>query len=122
MAAANRAPTSSDRNRADPAPPIPARRVNPASTPTTVSEAVGDGACRLSFAKPAQPTPSRPCRSSPESHAVTGAISSSAVRASSSAIAETISYSSEDNRIFATITGVLVPTGAGNNEFTFVTK
>lgn len=42
--------------------------------------------------------------------------------ASSSAIIETMSSSSEDNRIFATITGVLVPTGAGNNEFTFVTK
>lgn len=43
--------------------------------------------------------------------------------ASSSAIVETITYVAEDNRIFATITGVLVPTGAtGNNEFTFVTK
>lgn len=42
---------------------------------------------------------------------------------SSSAIIETISYSSEDNRIFASVAGVLVPTGsAGNNEFTLVTK
>ena len=42
--------------------------------------------------------------------------------ASSSAIVETITYSAEDNRIFASISGVLVPTGSGNNEFTFVTK
>lgn len=43
--------------------------------------------------------------------------------ASSSLIIETISYSEEDNRVFANISGVLVPTGSiGNNEFTFATR
>jgi hypothetical protein len=43
--------------------------------------------------------------------------------ASSSAIIETFELSEESNRVFATMTGVLVPTGAaGNNEFTFVTR
>lgn len=43
--------------------------------------------------------------------------------ASSSLDIEAITYSSEDNRIFATLTGVAVPTGStGNNEFTFVTR
>ena len=43
--------------------------------------------------------------------------------ASASAIVEGLTYSRESNRVFATMTGVMVPTGAaGNNEFTFVTK
>lgn len=43
--------------------------------------------------------------------------------ASSSLIVETMTYSNEDNRVFANVTGVLVPTGSGgNNEFTFVTR
>ena len=41
---------------------------------------------------------------------------------SARAIAETITYSEDANRLFATVTGVCTPNGAGNNDFVLVTK
>jgi hypothetical protein len=41
---------------------------------------------------------------------------------STRAIAETITYSEDANRLFATITGVCTPNGAGNNDIVLVTR
>jgi hypothetical protein len=54
---------------------------------------------------------------------VHGATAGNIIELSSTrAIAETISYSEDANRLFATVTGVCVPSASGNDEIVLVTK
>ena len=85
VAAVSKAESRPSRRAADPAPDVPARSVSAWSTAATVSDGslAGSPAIR---ARVRQPTPSRPCRVSPESHAVTGSTSAASACRSSSAI------------------------------------